>query len=190
MLQTFVSIKHRAVNKLEENMDELKKGLSLSVTGEQADRALCDCLRQVRQWGLSLPDIEPLVLDFGLRDFENSGLIEFWIANETQAGYCGKFLFVFGGQTCPEHRHQHKHETFYLIKGQLQVRLGGKDYDLVEGDVLPVPVGKPHGFTGIGPALILELSMPCEIEDNEFSNPAIPIGRGYSSRDSVALGSP
>jgi hypothetical protein len=43
--------------------------------------------------------------------------------------------------------------------------------------VLPVEPGVFHCFTGVGPALLLELSMPCVVEDNEFADPHIPIGR-------------
>ena len=32
-------------------------------------------------------------------------------------------------------------------------------------------------FTGDGPALLLELSTPCEISDNDFADDRIPIGR-------------
>jgi len=91
--------------------------------------------------------------------------------------YCGKYLFVFDGQTCPEHGHRRKHETFFVVKGKVRMRCGGRAKVMTEGDVLPVPPGRKHSFTGIGPALLLELSMPCEIADNSFSNPRIPIGR-------------
>ncbi len=36
------------------------------------------------------------------------------------------------------------------------------------GDVLPVAQGSPHGFTGIGPALLLEVSKPCRIADKHL----------------------
>ncbi len=65
-----------------------------------------------------MPPGEPLVLDFGLGRFDEIGEIEFWVANEETHGYCGKFLFVADGQTCPYHRHDRKHETFFVLKGQ------------------------------------------------------------------------
>jgi hypothetical protein len=48
---------------------------------------------------------------------------------------------------------------------------------MAAGSVLPVAPGCPHSFTGLGPALLLELSSPCEIADNRFRDPRIPIGR-------------
>lgn len=158
-------------------MDELKKGLAISITGKLRDDALREFKQQVRQWGLALPPVEPLVLDFGLGQFRHTGLIEYWIANEATAGYCGKYLFVFKGQTCPKHRHRIKHETFFLLKGRIRVEYRGRTIDLKPGGVLPIRPGHYHSFTGLEPALLLELSMPCAVDDNDFANPAIPIGR-------------
>ena len=160
-------------------MDELEKGLNISVRGEAAERALGEFRRQAAQWGVALPDVPPLVLDFGLGDFARTGLIEYWIANEAGAGYCGKYLFVFDGQSCPRHLHQTKHETFFLVKGRLAVECGGRSFELREGDRLPIAPRVLHGFRGVGPALLLELSMPCEIDDNFFDDPRIPIGGNH-----------
>ncbi len=157
-------------------MDELTKGLDIAMTGAPARRALTACRKQLRAWGVAMPRVTPLVLDFGLGEFSQTGLIEYWIANEAAAGYCGKYLFVSGGQSCPEHCHQRKHETFFVTKGRVRMRCAGQTLIMKEGDVLPVAPGQKHSFTGIGPALLLELSMPCEIADNFFSNRQIPIG--------------
>ena len=51
--------------------------------------------------------------------------------------------------------------------------------EMREGEVLPVEPGKVHSFTGRGQCLLLELSMPCEVADNYFDDPAIPIGGNY-----------
>ena len=128
---------------------------------------------------LNKPPVAPLVLDFGLGRFDEIGLIEYWIANEMEAGYCGKYLFVFGGQTCPAHRHRRKHETFFVVKGAVRMDLDGAVRKLAEGDVLPVPAGGLHSFTGVGPALLLELSTPCEVDDNLFADAGMPIGGNY-----------
>ena len=158
-------------------MDELEKGLEISLTGEPRARVLRRAARQLASWGVALPPVGPLVLDFGLGRFQEIGLVEYWIANEAEAGYCGKYLFVFDGQTCPTHRHGAKTETFFVVHGNVRMTLDGRAQDMAPGEVLRVPHGRSHSFTGIGPALLLELSTPCEIDDNEFSNPAIPIGR-------------
>ena len=158
-------------------MDELDKGLEIAVKGALHDTALAACKRQMEAWGLTMPAVEPLVLDFGLNDFNKTGLIEYWIANEAREGYCGKYLFVFDGQTCPHHRHAKKHETFFVVKGRARMTYKDRTFEMNEGDVLPVPPGDGHSFTGIGPALLLEISKPCEVDDNDFTDRRIPIGR-------------
>jgi quercetin dioxygenase-like cupin family protein len=158
-------------------MDELDAGLKISVKGTLREQALAACARHLADWNVVMPPVEPLVLDFGLGEFGRTGLIEYWIANEATAGYCGKYLFVSDGQTCPEHRHRVKHETFFVVQGQCRMSSGGRHWVMKAGDVFPVPRGQYHSFTGDGPCLLLELSTPCEITDNEFRNHAIPIGR-------------
>ena len=157
-------------------MKELRKALDICLKGATATRAVARFRRQLKAWRLAMPAVPPLVLDFGLGRFDEVGLIEYWIANEGKAGYCGKFLFVFDGQTCPRHRHRCKHETFFIVKGKVRMRYGSREWIMKEGEVLPVPPGRYHSFTGVGPALLLEVSMPCEVDDNWFADPAIPIG--------------
>ena len=123
---------------------------------------------QIGKWDLSMPKVEPLVLDFGLGRFEQMGLIESWIINELEAGYCGKYMFVFDGQNCPMHSHKSKHETFFVVKGKVQVTTDADIQILESGDVLPVATDLKHSFTGIGNALILEISKPCDVNDNTF----------------------
>ena len=143
------------------------------VTGEKRDLALAHCRDTIRDWGLTMPDVEPLALDFGLGQFDEIGEIEYWIANDEATGYCGKFLFVADGQTCPYHHHGMKHETFFLVKGTLRLIVDGEEMILQEGDTLVMPPGQRHSFTGVGPALLLEVSMPSIRQDNFFANEAI-----------------
>jgi len=164
-------------------MNELARAQDIAFKGPEAERALEEFHRQIAAWNIALPPVQPLVLDFGLGDFRRIGLIEYWIANEAAAGYCGKYLFVFDGQTCPRHRHRIKHETFFVVKGRMMVQCDGRRLELGEGEVLPIEPGKYHSFTGLGPALLLELSMPCQIDDNYFENTNIPIGGNYRGRN-------
>jgi D-lyxose ketol-isomerase len=77
------------------------------------------------------------------------------------------------------HRHKIKHETFFLVKGALEVIVAGKTLHLKPGDVLPIEPWDYHCFTGAGPALLLEVSKPCVIDDNYFEDTRIPIGGNY-----------
>ena len=165
----------------EVHVDELDKGLDLGITGALRQAALTGCTRQIKAWNLAMPAVEPLVLDFGLGEFYKTGLIEYWIANEIVAGYCGKFLFLFDGQTCPKHHHRMKLETFFIVKGRVRMDYAGAVCELGEGGTLLVECQKPHQIIGLGPALILEISKPCVVADNFFADPRIPIGGNYPS---------
>jgi len=144
------------------------KGLLLA--GEARQEALAKIDDQMAAWGLTMPDVEPLPLHFGLGRFYETGETEFWIANEVDCGYCGKFLFVFDGQTCPYHYHKIKHETFFVVKGEVGMVVDGKDKVLRQGDVLVMAPGTSHSFTGRGPALLLESSMPSIPCDSFFED--------------------
>ncbi|MCC6579860.1 MAG: D-lyxose/D-mannose family sugar isomerase [Phycisphaeraceae bacterium] len=141
----------------------------------QRQQALRSLREHAAAWGVALPEnVTPLVLDFGLGEFANTGLVECWICNEMQAGYCGKYMFVEQNQQCPMHRHQFKHETFLIVKGRAELTLSGKTSVLEPGQILSIPTGQWHRFAGSGgAALLLELSMPCDPRDNEFENPRI-----------------
>ena len=154
-------------------MKELDKALDIALGGPEAEKALEAFRQRLTAWGLVMPPVEPLVLDFGLGDFTRFGHIECWIANEMEAGYCGKYIFVADGQTCPMHRHKQKHETFYIVKGQVRMVVDEKEQTMSEGDLLTMPPGKVHSFTGMGNALLLELSTPCLLSDNEFQDQKI-----------------
>jgi mannose-6-phosphate isomerase-like protein (cupin superfamily) len=160
-------------------MDELEKGLEISLRGDVAEREAREVRRLVESWGLALPDITALVIDFGLGDFRTVGETEFWIANEIEAGYCGKFLFVWPGQTCPKHMHKTKLETFFVVRGRMSMEYDGKERVMKTGDLLRAETGAMHRFTGIEATLLLEVSKPSIVSDNYFEDPRIPIGGNW-----------
>lgn len=86
---------------------------------------------------------------------------ELWVANNEN--YCGKILHVEDGKKCSMHFHVKKHETFYIVRGCVIMRLILKDgtplkLEMKEGNTLTVPQGLMHQFEGIGDADIMEVS--------------------------------
>jgi len=148
----------------------------LELQGEERARELALVRDQIAAWGLTMPPAEPLPLHFGLGRFRAIGETEFWVANEAEHGYCGKFLFVFDGQTCPYHCHRVKHETFFVLRGAIRMRVCDEERAMREGDLLAMPPGTGHSFTGLGPALVLEVSMPSTLRDSFFEDKAIGDG--------------
>ncbi|MBN2578625.1 MAG: cupin domain-containing protein [Pirellulales bacterium] len=161
-------------------MEESKNTAVITVRGAVRKKALRQFYAQMKSWNLTMPSQEPLVLDFGLNDFFQTGLIESWVANEIEAGYCGKFLFVFGGQTCPTHRHGFKHETFFIVRGKVKMYMANSLRIMRPGDCLTIPPRKNHRFIGVEPSLLLEVSKPCIVADNIFHDPHIPIGKNFT----------
>ena len=164
---------------MSKGMDERKMAAAIMVAGAAREKALKKFHAQLKRWKMAMPPHEPLVSDFGLGDFHETGLIEYWIANEIEAGYCAKFLFVFGGQTCPMHWHTNKHETFFIVHGKVMMSINGDVCEMQPGQCLAVSAETPHSFTGKEPSLLLEVSQPCLVKDNIFQDPHIPLGLNY-----------
>ncbi len=147
---------------------------NFELTGKQREDVLKRCKDTLKKWEIFPPEETVLVLSFGLNEFEKIGLTEFWITNNFEEGYCGKFLFLFENQQCPEHYHKQKHETFFVVKGKVKMYLNGKEKILFAGDVLPMAQGIRHSFIAIdGPAYLLETSKPCNAGDNIFTDKRI-----------------
>jgi N-acetylneuraminate synthase len=144
-----------------------------TLKGAEKQRWLNRFKAQIRKWGLTMPHVKPVAIPFGRHKFAKVGLIEYWIVNNEKEGYCGKFLFVFDGQTCPYHHHAFKHETFFVMKGTVSMKVAGRRRVLKEGSTLVMPQGTDHSFTGLGPALLLEVSKPCQQHDNIFEDKSI-----------------
>ncbi len=143
---------------------------------EEKEEILTKAREVIHNWGLKMPEGITLVLDFGLGDFYKWGLVEFWVANEENEGYCGKFLFLFPNQTCPAHHHKFKHETFFVVKGKAGMKINDEEKILGEGDSLPMSQGTVHSFWALeGPALLLEVSKPCIPKDSIFVDERIGV---------------
>jgi N-acetylneuraminate synthase len=154
-------------------MDESEIMLKLALHGSEKKRVLDEIHSVVSSWELKLPDVPADVLHFGLKDFTQTGETEFNINNNVAEGYCGKFMFMFSGQTCPVHHHRIKHETFFIVKGRVEMILGEKKYILNQGDRLIVDRKVRHKFTALENSLILESSKPDLMDDSIFDDQEI-----------------
>jgi D-lyxose ketol-isomerase len=152
-------------------MEEILKKLELP--DKEREEALKRCRKIVSSWGLKLPDVPPSPSHFGLNDFYRIGETEFDINNNIEQGYCGKFIFMLKGQTCPMHYHRKKHETFFIVKGQVEMELPGEKIVMKQGDRKPISQGTKHQFTAKENTLILESSKPDLVDDSIFDDERI-----------------
>ena len=154
-------------------MDENEIIRNLSLQGEERRSALKNIAEVVRGWGLKLPDVVPDPLHFGYHDFFRIGETEYNINNNVEQGYCGKFMFQFAGQTCPMHHHRIKHETFFIVKGKVQMTFDGKERVMHQGDTQVISQNVRHQFTALEDSLILESSKPDLVDDSIFDDQMI-----------------
>lgn len=148
---------------------------TLTIEGREKGKILEKAAGILKKWALKMPRELVFVLDFGLGNFHQTGHIEYWVVNRKKRNYCGKFIFMFEGQTCPEHYHQEKDETFFVLKGRVKMVKAGKKTVLNQGDSLIMPVRTKHTFTALRNSLILEVSQASILEDNYFSDRRIRI---------------
>jgi len=146
---------------------------NIEIKGKKRKEILEKAREIIKKWGLVLPSDYILVLDFGLGEFEKIGHIEFFIVNRERQNYCGKFIFMFKGQTCPVHYHKKKDETFFIVKGKVKMVYNRKVKILYPGDVLIMPVNTEHTFTGLESSLLLEVSNASILKDNFFKDDKI-----------------
>jgi len=154
-------------------MNEAEILAQISLQGAEREKTLQMIHQTVASWGLTLPAVAPDPLHFGYNDFYNIGETEFNINNNVEQGYCGKFMFMFAGQTCPMHFHRKKHETFFIVKGKVDMELAGKKYILNQGERLIVDQFAKHQFTALEDSLILESSKPDLVDDSIFDDQKI-----------------
>ncbi len=154
-------------------MNENEIITKLSLQGKEQEQVLEKIKHVISSWGLTLPDVPADALHFGYNDFFQTGETEFNINNNVEHGYCGKFMFLFSGQTCPMHHHRKKHETFFIVKGKVNMELSGRQYFLNQGDRLIVDQLARHKFTALEDSLILESSKPDLVDDSIFEDQMI-----------------
>jgi len=97
---------------------------------------------------------------------------ETWLANNHEHDYCGKILHINAGHGSSMHYHMDKHETFYVLKGELELELldttdGEKALVCIqEGEGYVIEQGQPHKLTASIDTDIIEISTFHRDEDS------------------------
>ena len=119
------------------------------------------------------------IVDFGLGDFERTGLAILVYVNTDRV--CAKELVLFPGQRCPEHRHPPvgddpgKEETFRCRTGSVLLHVEGYDeVTLRPGDQFTIPPDTLHWFHANDEgAIVSEFSTRSRDDTDVFSDPRI-----------------
>lgn len=98
---------------------------------------------------------------------------ETWLANNEEENYCGKILYIEPGHSSSMHYHAKKHETFYILEGELTVEIIDTEtterhlHILQEGDSFVIDRFVPHQLSASGiPVKFIEISTFHRDEDS------------------------
>jgi N-acetylneuraminate synthase len=98
---------------------------------------------------------------------------ELWLANDEANNYCGKILYIEPGHSSSMHYHASKHETFYILEGELSVEVIDTEtterhlHILQEGDTFVIDRFVPHQLSATGiPVKFIEISTFHRDEDS------------------------
>jgi len=102
---------------------------------------------------------------------------EEWIVNSEK--YCGKILRFEKGKKCSWHYHKIKDEVFYLLSGQITLKVSNED-DINESQTLILEKGESfHVKTGMRHQMIaIEDSELLEISTQHFEDDSYRIIKG------------
>lgn len=70
------------------------------------------------------------------------------------------------GVGIPLHLHRNEDETFHVLEGQVEFRIGNETVQAIAGTTIYLPRNTPHAFTIVGeaPAKMLIMLMPAGLE--------------------------
>jgi quercetin dioxygenase-like cupin family protein len=102
---------------------------------------------------------------YGLESFQDFGSVMITVINRD---YCKKLIFLQPNQYHPEMFHKVKDETFFILYGEVNLKLDGKLIVLKEGDSISIPPNSIHGFGSKNGAIIEEVSSNHQSSDSYY----------------------
>ena len=138
----------------------------------EVERARQQTLSALHDAGIVLAKDEVIeITDFGKNDFDKLGLGLIIRVNEQE--YASKWLTLKPGQWCPNHYHKLIKETFFVLKGDVQMRIGAKLIEMKPGDKVTMVPGTWHTFTSMQGAIIEEVTTRQVADDSYFEDAGI-----------------
>lgn len=117
------------------------------------------------------PTLDIEVADFGLGRYAQEGLGLVVRVNEPE--YCSKWLTLRPGQKCPRHFHRLKKETFFVLRGTVELEADGERLSLAPGQSFTILPGVRHAFSSRAGAVVEEVSTHDMNSDSYFDDPEI-----------------
>lgn len=107
---------------------------------------------------------------YGVERFYDSGAV---LLNFVNRSYCKKVIVMLPGQSHPEHRHQVKEETFFVLHGSMRISLDGVERPLSAGETILIEPGVKHWFTTETGVIVEEISSTHSAQDSLYTDPFI-----------------
>lgn len=115
---------------------------------------------------------------YGLEKFSKFGLTMINIINNK---YCKKILILLPGQTHPEQFHKKKEESFFILNGDVRLRLDKKNYNLSQGMLKTIKPNTRHKFYSKKGCIIEELSTKSLVNDSFYTDKTISENKNRKS---------
>lgn len=124
-------------------------------------------LELLEKSGVVVPNNSTLEIShhYGIDRFFEFGCCMITVVNRD---YCKKLIFMLPGQTHPGMSHKQKDETFFLLYGELELRLNSELTPIVEGDTVSIAPGVIHEFSSQRGAIIEEVSSSHFADDSFY----------------------
>lgn len=104
-------------------------------------------------------------------------------------GMVGKIMVLKPKFSCSFHLHRIKRETFYVLDGEMLIYMvdtgsgQGEWRHVKPGDVIEVPIGKPHRFVGLTTCRFAEFAYCSDGSDGAFDNYRMDQSREWSDSE-------
>lgn len=107
---------------------------------------------------------------YGVERFAEVGATLLIFVNRS---YCKKAIVQLPGQRHPEHWHEVKEETFFVLYGSMRITLDGVEQEVKAGDTILVEAGVKHSFSTATGVIFEEISSTHVPKDSFYTDPAI-----------------
>jgi sialic acid synthase SpsE/mannose-6-phosphate isomerase-like protein (cupin superfamily) len=126
----------------------------------------------LKESGLRLSNELDLELShhYGIDQFERWGCS---IINCINREYCKKIIILLPGQENPCHAHKKKEETFHILYGTMQIKLGEETKTYQAGEMVTVERNVKHSFSSDSGAIFEEVSTTHYKDDSFYEDEKI-----------------
>jgi mannose-6-phosphate isomerase-like protein (cupin superfamily) len=143
---------------------QIKAGEAITLTNTKiktSEKLVFDIRDQIltliKLSGITIPKKSSLEIShhYGLENFLEFGVTMITIINRD---YCKKLLILLPGQTHPGMYHKVKDESFFLLFGDLNLKLNNIEVPIKEGEIVSIIPTTIHEFSSTNGAIIEEVS--------------------------------